>query len=67
MFSFCLISLGFFSVGHSLKMMTKESFSVTRLGKLVVTKVKKEEPFSHLNNQIISRITQDVQVMVLHG
>ena len=38
--------LGFFSVGHSLKMMTKNCFSATRLGKLVVTKVGKRRAVS---------------------
>lgn len=47
-------------------MMTKNRFSVTRLGKLVVTKVGKRRAISS-DNQIISRITQDVQVMVLYG
>lgn len=48
--------LGFFSVGRSLKMMTKNCFSATGLGKLVVTNVGKNEELFHLNNQIIFRM-----------
>lgn len=36
-------------------MMTKNCFSATGLGKLVVTNVGKKEELFHLNNQIIFR------------